>query len=194
MKHLVFCFFFLFLLNAYSYAAIPADISSENLQSLVHQVNVTDSYKWSPEHSKYVLLDTQVAFKTMVQQTEPIARDDIVDEGNVSAVSEGSTRYLSVNPNKVYFESGTSKRVAVNAKLSEDKKKLSVRFSKAKKDDLLKGMLAVVDIGPTQTDSYKTQSSDYECEVQKSQLICSISYVLKRDLNQEVTEPTSARL
>ena len=194
MKQLVFCFFLLFLLNAYSYAAIRTDISSENLKLLVHQVNVTDSYRWSSKHSKYVLLDTQVNFKTIVQQTESIVRADIVDEGNVSAVSEDSTRYLSVNPDKVYFESGASKKVTVNATLSEDKKKLSVRFSKAKKDDLLKGMLAVVDIGLTQTDSYKTQSSDYECEIQKSQLICSISYVLKKSLAPEATEPTSASL
>ena len=191
MKQLIFCFFLLFSLSAYTYAAIPTDAPSENL---VHQVNVTDSYKWSPEHSKYVLLNTQVNFKTIVQQAEPSIRNTVVDEGNVSDVSKNSTRYLSVNPNTVYFESEASEKVAVKAKLSADKKKLAVYFSKQRKNNLLEGMLAVVDIGPTQTDSYKTQSSNYVCQVQNLRLVCSINYVLKKDLNPEVTEPTSARL
>lgn len=196
MKQLVFCFFFLFVLNAYSYAAIPTDIPSENPQRLIHEVNVTDSYQWSSEHSKYVLLDTQVNFKTIVQPKEFSDEDggNVVDEGNISAVSDNNARYLSVNPNKVFFESESAEKVAVNARLSDDKKKLSVQFSKERKEDLLKGILAVVDIGPIQTDSYKTQSSDYECKVQNAKLICSINYVLKKDSNSEAAEPTSAKL
>lgn len=191
MKQLIFCLFLLFFLNVYSHAAIPTDVSPEKL---VHQINVTDSYRWSPEHSKYVLLNTQLDFKTMVQQAEPSVRANVVDEGIVSDISKNSKRYLSVHTNTVYFESEASDKVVIDAKLSDDKKKLLVYFSEKRKTDLLKGMLAVVNVGLTQTDSYKTQFSDYECTVQNSKLVCSINYVLKKNLNPEITESNSARL
>ena len=177
MKHLFFCFFYLFSLSAYS--AVNSDLSENSHLTL--KARVTDTYVWSDKEYKYSLESSQFTFKVLKADEDSDSELNIVDQGGVTDASNTATRYLSVSLDQVRFESkaeGKIKKQAVlKAQLSDNKEKLWVYFSEQRKNDILSSLLSAADVKFHLQGKQQGSSSDYSCEVRNKKLVCAIDYL-----------------
>ena len=196
MKQSFFCFFCFLSSTAYSVALPDQNLPKDHV--MVLQARVTDVYGWSENNQKYSLKSSQFAFKVF-PESEGADEESLLGKDSILDVPKRDVRYLSVySSSMVHFESvkplsGESKKtMAVRAMLSEDKEKLSVFFPEKTKKNILEGLLLA-----TKVESFSKQnihtSSNYDCQIENKQLICSIKYILKKplklgDVNEEATK------
>ena len=195
VKHLLFCFFCLFSINAYS--AIAPDVS-ESLQ-LTLKARVTDTYVWSDELNKYSLQNSQFTFKVLkAGENTDSELNNVIDQGGVTDISSTATRYLSVSSNQVRFESieegKQKKRMILKAQLSDSKEQLLVYLSEKRKGDILSGLLVAADVKFDLQNGQQNSSSDYSCGIKDKKLICTIDYLSVASAEIENLSLTSQKI
>ena len=185
MKQLFVFFFYFSLLTVYTATAttagIDGDLPKDSLYVL--QASVQDMYSWSEKDQKYSLQNSRFDFKILVE-SESAQTSNLVDKGSITDTPKKAVRYLSVYSTKeVHFELldvAVAKKMVVKSNLSDNKERLSVYFSEQSKNDILTGMLSVSSVKQFASQESQISSSDYNCQMNNKQLVCSINYVLRK--------------
>ncbi len=149
-----------------------------------------DTYSWSEKNQRYELAKTLftldlVASSASTQMSRLLSRTSVQDK------STGFVRGLTVyRPDSVVFSSPATKEGVKNeytAKARMDKKEenLYISFPNEKVDELLMATLQLIKSHlPVQKFKTNIASSDYHCNIQDTNLVCTISYNTKADMKE----------
>lgn len=174
------------------------------------EAQVLDTYEWSVDEGrnkdKYNLEKVRMGFQIMVI-SESAGLSHVVQNENGEKKISTFERSMTVFPNDevlfelppifkpVEFDKDSPlyqdpdeiplREVFARSRLSEDEERLSVYFEENKKKGVLVGMLYSYDvILPLHNINPQISSSDYQCRIRNSKLLCSIDYVFNMDLQE----------
>ena len=152
-----------------------------------------DTYNWSIENKRYELVKANFEVRFIAQSGAEEVHE-VLSEDRIQNSPGTFSRALIVMPETAVFITSSQEKngakqqeYTVKASTDEEQKNLLISFPTDKIDQLLIQNLQLAQTKlPAGQLNPNILSSEYHCQPQNEQLVCTINYLLEMDLNESL--------